>query len=261
MKNLLVFLFIAVSLFLGQFKGQAQAAGQCSDRFMVFYQAPTYADFIQLTSSAIEKRDDFIFYDFATLVLKQHPNYADQVVSSFSTYSALEKNLLYRSLIASGNTPAAEQIHRKYGYTGFGAPSHSVEEIESLQINDDPAKLDQAWAAFAATGEKKYLDKIMNYINADRELLAIALELENRDQTNTFLKELGKNTDGVTPSVSTGDLTAHLRKRYGKHWKIKLKKVAVIKSGVWSLKSIEKCDAQVQIYHHQAKASHQNWLF
>jgi hypothetical protein len=200
-----------------------------------FYRQPNYDDFIYATSKMADKTTRFTLYDFATMVLHNHPDYVKKIVESFGKYSTNEKKVLYLALLASDNASAVNAIKQTYQYKKPRIKYHTAKDIDSVKIT----ALDSLWAAYSATGDKQYMMKILKFINSDDTLLIIGYELLNRQQMCQSLQ--GISVD-LSQCSNTDDLKESLRKAYKNDYKKMLFKAVVIAAAIWSFDSHVKTD-------------------
>lgn len=204
---------------------------------MNFYRNPSYDDFISATTAIIEQTNDFMIYDFSTMVIDKHPDYVKNIVKSFKNYSEREKTLLFISLILTNNIEAINSLKKSYQYTKPEVVAHAPEAIKSVEINDDPGVIDELWVAYSATGDDRYPMKILQYINSDDLLLILGYEMLNRS-------ELDKLTN--LPASNLLDLKAAIKKRYPNNYNKMLVRAAVISQGIRSYDSYRNSDPSFQ---------------
>ncbi len=189
----------------------ADASNNADSAIMNFYRNPNYDDFINATTTMIEQTNDFMIYDFTTMVIDKHPDYVNKIVKSFKNYSENEKILLFTSLTLTNNTDAINTIKKSHQIYKAEVAAHSPEAIKSVAINDDPGVIDSLWMAYSATGDDRYPMTILKYINNDDFLLIMGYEMLNRSSLNELTSSMGFNNN---KPFDLSDLKAAIKKRY-----------------------------------------------
>lgn len=205
-----------------------------------FYHQPYFAKFIRITTgeSVNNPRPDLSLI-FSTMVVDKHPDYLKKISENFSKYSSEEKQLLFSTLIATGNVKALNKQDQHYA--AITAPNFTPKAIKSLEVNDSPDNLDRIWAAYFATGDDKYLQKIIQYINSNDFLLIISYEIVNRN----FLCNIVKHSDNQradNPVCQTRDIINSIKQKYPKNAEKMHFKAVVMASALWSLESNRRQD-------------------
>lgn len=209
-----------------------------SAELQTFYQQPSFLKFISLTSDIIKNQPqaENLLLVFSTMVIDKHPDYSKRIGENFRDYSAQEKQLLYKALIATNNQSTINFINKSYQYKIDAVPQYTAEEINTLKINDNPENLDRLWTAYFATGDNKYLLNILQYINSDDFILISAYEIVNRKYLCHSLTDL-KKREACQKGISYTDIRENIKKRYPNDFKRMLYKVVVVASALWSLES------------------------
>ena len=86
------------------------------------------------------------------MVIDAHPNFVNEITKNFLSYSPQEKELLYTSLVASGNNNAIAFIKKTYDYTININPPYTSSAIKNIKIADNPDNLDLLGQLFLLQG-------------------------------------------------------------------------------------------------------------
>lgn|SRR3990167_611763 len=217
----------------------APASFAAEQELQTFYHHPDFSNFIRITSVIVNnypKRSDLLL-TFSTMVVDAHPDYLKKISEGFSKYSSKEKQLLFSTLIATANSDVLSKVDQNNVIKT--PPKYTSKTIKELKINDDPDNLDRAWAAYFATGNNEYLQKIIQYINADDFILIASYELVNRKYLCQFINHLNNSS---CQNQSNEDIVNSIKKRYPKDAEKMLNKTAVVASSLWSLESNRRQD-------------------
>lgn len=137
-------------------------------KLQVFYQQPNYSDLIYITSEVTKENDDMYTFSmmqiFTALAIDSHPEYIQEIVDNFSKYSDKEKYLLYMSLSSADQEKAITQINTKYKYKKPIKKNFKVSSVKKLESNTSE-QIDIIWAAYYATGQNLYLEKILTFLS------------------------------------------------------------------------------------------------
>lgn len=143
-----------------------------------FYKDPTYTHFINSseTFKNIQTTHDPYAVSkiliYSTLILQKHPEFSSKIVNDFGTFDVHQQAILYKSLVGAGFTKEANEITVKYQFK-TDANSDLLNKIKSTQfletintrneLDFQAAIMDFCWVGFFATGDEKYIAKLVDY--------------------------------------------------------------------------------------------------
>ena len=144
-----------------------------------FYKDPTYTNFIETSErfNYLENsQDPYLeskFLVYTTLILHKHPDFKSNIVKDFGSFNTNQKSMIYQGLLGAGFTKEANEITRRYHYEIAPNVNFTVDKINAIQFNDkietreqidlQAAIMDYCWVSFFATGEEKYIRKLVEY--------------------------------------------------------------------------------------------------
>ncbi len=157
------------------------------EHWMRFYYKNPHPEFTRLAVENLGKKESFLddysaepFIFFLSFIFQAHPDKVEEWISPYiSNLPKREKEMLITSLWLSDTQNAKDylldlaattQEVRKYINS---LTSRYLPNLESILI-DRPGVLDVLWAAFMATGEEKYLIRIIStltYIDTQNDEL------------------------------------------------------------------------------------------
>lgn len=221
----------------------ANASDKNNDPMKSFYIKPTFSKFEYIVLSLIDENEHMkpwqykIIQVFATMSIYNNKDYPSRIINNFPKYSAREKEFLVNALYNSDNIYSIDVIKKKYHYTSRITSRYPANDIIHLQINDNADHLDQAWAAFFATGNNIYLTKILTYINSDKFLLSAAAEILNREALCNTTKSLGTPEPSLCSKDAMSEMKQSIKVHYPLNAKEKIYKLTVVYSGLWSIEA------------------------
>ena len=153
-----------------------------------FYKDPTYTNFMETSErfNYLENsQDPYLeskFLVFTTMVLHKHPDFKTNIINDFGSFNDHQKSVIYQGLLAAGFTKEANEISLRYHYTLKPKLSVTVDKINALQFMDDlktrqqidlqAAIMDYCWVSFFATGEEKYIGKLVEYAKKHEDTIS-----------------------------------------------------------------------------------------
>ena|SRR5688572_15143924 len=118
-------------------------------------------------------------------------------------------------------------------YTNQTLSAQPPQTAKIININDNPANLDQLWKAYDASRDDRYLLKIIQYVNDNDFILIAAYEIVNRQYLCDISTKLGKPSD----CLSNDDIIESIKKQYPNNSKQMIHKAVVVSAALWSLES------------------------
>lgn len=231
---------------------QARGAASPAQEMQTFYHQPSYEKFI-LDIRTINLSGSDTVQMFATMVVDAHPQYAKQIVQYFPEYSEQEQQLLFSALVATNNQAAINDITKKYHYKNSSTSSLTAQQIKNLEINDTPSNLDDIWIAYFATGDEKYLLKIIKYINENTFILQVSNQLINNQYGCGYIKG---TTSAHCQQRSNNAIAQTIKEKYPTNANKMLRKAAVVASALWSLQANSQQDPIVAVKIKNVLAAH-----
>lgn len=145
-----------------------------------FYKDPTYTHFIKSSESFKEvqtKHDpeaqSMALVVYAILVLDKHPEFRSKIVKDFNTFDSYQKSILYQGLIGAGFTKEANDITLQYQFKAKPNSNLTLQKINDIQFQEkietpgqiflQASLMDICWASYFATGDEKYIAKLVAY--------------------------------------------------------------------------------------------------
>jgi hypothetical protein len=212
-KLLMTFLLILMQINI--------ASGKLANQF---YEAPSYSRFIKHLDefdNASNKHVENLISVFTICVLQRHPDYIEELIKAYPNFSSLKQQMMAQALyIVQG-----EQITKKLPIAPSKLPDHlldftyldnitlkfPVKTENDLTYNSDNA--DYLWSAFDATGDRKYLVKILQFLSSEELFIkTLATEMINRDMLTSVTNKLS----GKQEKPDYNDLFDALNKNYPK---------------------------------------------
>ncbi len=177
-SSTLVNISLAALLLFTQFALASVATTVEDQSVETFYKDGTYTHFINSLSaghtfqtSCDPSNSKLTIY--ATMVLRSHPDFASKIVDDFATLDSCQQQTICKSLIASNHHNEVKAINEKYNEACFMSGNEPVDIITNVTFLDkiesyedqriQLEKIDHCWAAFFATGDEKYILKMMEY--------------------------------------------------------------------------------------------------
>jgi hypothetical protein len=161
----------------------AKAGHQPEEDIQVFYKNPTYAKFLKATEymSALsqEPHVNSLGVIFTMLALEKHKDFAPKLVKDFGGMQHDQQVLIYTGLVGAEYQKEMDEIRKKYSYEHLLKVSFKAKELEELQFSSSLKNLealeqqvnimDFLWSAFFATGDDKYLSKMIDYLAKNKD--------------------------------------------------------------------------------------------
>lgn len=214
-----------------------------------FYKDPSFSNFIEQLKQYEKASNDlknehinFLAKIFAAFAIEKNPNFIDNISKEFGTYSSNMQYFIANALMASKNTKALTKVlessNNERPKLDVLFTTDMLTEM-SIEAADD---LDITWQSFAATGDKKYVEKILKFIYEDEFLLALGYEFRNRMAISQTLESVMKKEQ--KPDIK--DILESIQSKYPDNANDMMYRVVVIDTALWSLSSIKKQDPNVK---------------
>lgn len=198
-------IYFTVILFPFLLYGLTNQQAQVDD-MQVFYKKPSFERFMKITEDLAKFHEDRKINSgaviFTMLALEKHPDFPAKVVPTFEKLAQNQKILLYTGLVGAGQDKEAASIVKQYHYTHpltVNLKATQISELELLKSLKTTEELEQQiriidylWAAFFATGDEKYLQKMLDYLLSNKTFLSLEW-----DEKLTFSQLLDKTAIGT----------------------------------------------------------------
>lgn len=162
-----------------------------------FYLNPTLNNF--LTEVSLEE-NEYRSSGFILASFIKYPSIMEEALKNLSNYNKHLKNKIIQGIVNLNDNKAYKIISKNYSsIINSMKPSVNMNFIDNIKFNDNPKNLkelnsninniDLLWGTLFATGDKKYLEKILQSIQAaPLNVKMLALELVHHE-AHSHLKE------------------------------------------------------------------------
>lgn len=221
-----------------------------------FYKNPSYDKLITMIDSAPSlfpnETSSDLFVMFVMFAIDAHPDYVDQIISHFASYSKTTQKTLVFALVGAGKTSATDTISKKYHYPIKFGMDNLPEKMKSLtlkQLINDQEKfdmLDILWSVYFATGNSHYLQMLLEYINADQSYLLAGYEIVNRQSTCNMMAKFDKVNGDNNPFCKMTDIHKFIKSLDPSHFERNMKRATSVSTAIWSMDSNCKQDPTIE---------------
>lgn len=186
-----------------------------------FYLNPSPENLNSVVSNFPETTDEHLSklkLIFLSCALRAHLNYADTLIHNYDKYSPSQKNIILHALYVNEGKSIFKKLNTKE--THF-PDTFSYSMLDNIQlklpqtvedIQKQSKQLDYLWAAFFATGNKKYVNLMKDYMNKEdnESVKACAAELINRQILARFLSSIDAQNEDAKKMLEPNDLVKKL---------------------------------------------------
>lgn len=220
----------------------------CAEEVEKFYLKPLAENLSLIVLNFHETKDEhstkleLIFLSYA---LRAHPSYANTLVNNFEKYSTSQKNIILHALYMNER----KDIFKKLNITEVKFYKlFAYDEIDNMyltypksieQLNNQSKQLDYLWGAFFATGNKKYVNVMLDYMKREKNefVKACAAEYLNRLFLSKLLASVGTESDEAKKMLEPTDLIEKLQKQDPDYSKYLVSRFMFYTTVWWSLQA------------------------
>ncbi len=208
-----------------------------------FYKNPSYGKLIAIINNLPTLQNPDMIITFISMAIVSHPDYANKIHDHFASYPTNTKTLLFNSLLASGHKNIATSITEKYHFSTGENFRNCADDLNNLTLPDMIKQeetfdvLDILWSAYFATGNSLYLQKLLEYINADPVYLIIGYEMLNRDFTCNMMRKFSKEDASKNPICEMDDVKKAIKKYSPSNYEKGFKRADCVRAAIWSMDS------------------------
>jgi len=179
---------------------------------------------------------------FTTKALEAHSDYLNKAIKDYRNFKKTEQEVLLQAFYNIKNNEIIETLSEDKNLVSGNDISKKIDEMnfitkdniqfgqEDLNYNSNLA--DYLWSAFYATGNDKYILKMLDFVHAwPKDLQTLAWEMLNRDSVDAMKKLSGGTERDLT--VKYKDIFEGVKKS-GKANVDQLKSLYIV---LWSLES------------------------
>lgn len=205
---------------LNMFKGLSKAAvftifvlasfcsfAQSSTEQKLFFERPTIVQFNEFIKqsllSATTKQNMGKALVFYATAFRLHPSLSKEVIANFANYDLSTQELLYSGLVAANidlpsKFKSQHESTKIYQVRDVVSAKFNNKYTTMLELENNMHLVDLHWAAFYASGDPLYIEKILKFLTAHSELTKdISREYTNRDMLKDMLRHMDVDQSAI----------------------------------------------------------------
>ena len=208
--RLLSFL-ICISILIGW--SALEAAPLCQS----YYKNPGYSNFLAASDEMIEDlsktkdvQEQQHAFDttsiFIAHVMRQNPEQLTQMLEGFSGFSFYKKAAYLRAMQAAGikEHRLEKDFEKELEERAYSPPPLSLSALNPFVFKEGN-QIDFLWVSFFATGHKTYIHQILENLNKDKRLLALAWNVFSKHLNNAQGGEDSYLNDFIQTTLSLSE--------------------------------------------------------
>lgn len=194
----------------------------CAQELENFYLKPSSENLNTIVLNFPEAKDEHaskLELTFLSCALRAYPNYTNTLINNFEKYSTLQKNIVLHALYVN----EGKGIFKKLNIPERNFPNiFSYSMVDNIHlafpktiedIKNQSTNLDYLWAAFFATGNKKYVNIMLDYMKKENNesVKTCSAEFINRQILSNFLSSIDPGNEEAKKILEPTDLVKKLK--------------------------------------------------